>query len=83
MTEGTNKVPKEITYVASSKGSKKMLLMTCRVDVTAPDGSVTQARVLLDCEALTSLIMERLANKLCLPRQRSNYNIKGIAGFNI
>ena len=57
--------------------------MTCRVDVTAPDSSVTQAKALLDCAASTSLITERLANKLRLPRQRSHYKISGVAGFNV
>ena len=57
--------------------------MTCRVEVTAPDSSVTQARALLDCAASTSLITERLANKLRLPRQHSNHKIKGVAGFDV
>ena len=53
-TEGTNKVPKDVTYAAPSKGKKEVLLMTCRVEVTAPDSSVIQARALLDCAASTS-----------------------------
>ena len=57
--------------------------MTCRVEVTAPDNTVTQARALLDCAASTSLITERLANKLRLPRQRSSHKIKGVAGFDV
>ena len=69
--------------MAPSKGSKEVLLMTCRVEVTAPDSSVTQARALLDCAALTSLITGHLANKLRLPWQRSNYKFKGVAGFNV
>ena len=82
-TEGTNKVPKDVTYVASSKGTNEVLLMTCRVEVTAPDSTVTQARALLDCAATTSLITEFLANKLLLPWQSSNHKIKGLAGFNV
>ena len=39
--EGINKVPKEVTFAASSKGSKEVLLMTCRVEVTAPDSVYT------------------------------------------
>ena len=57
-------VPKDVTYAASSRGSKEVLLMTCRIEVTAPNSSITQARALLDCAASTSLITERLANKL-------------------
>ena len=84
-TEGTNKVPKNATYAAPSKGSKEVLLKTCRVEVTAPDSSVTHARDLLDCAASTSLITERLANKIRLPRQLSDYIYKvneGV-GFNV
>ena len=82
-TKGTNKVPKDVTYTAPSKGSKEVLWMTCRVEVTAPDSTVTQAKALLDCAASTSLIMECLTNKLRLPRQRSNHHIKGVVGFNV
>ena len=82
-TEGTNKVPKDITYAAPSKRSKEVLLMTCRVEDTAPDSSVTQSRALLDSAASTSLITERLADKLRLPRQRSNHKNNGLAGFNV
>ena len=82
-TEGTKKVSKDVTYAAPSKTSDEVLLMTCRVEVMAPDGSVTQARALLDCAASTSLITERLANKLHLPRRRSNLKINGVAGFNV
>ena len=48
----------------------------------APDGSVTQARALVDSVMLTSLFTERLAKKLCLSRRRSNFKINGVAGFN-
>ena len=75
-TEGTNKVPNDVTYAAPSKGSKEVLLMTCRVEVTAPDSTVTQARALLDCAASTSLITERLANKLRLPRNAATIRSK-------
>lgn len=57
--------------------------MTCRVEVTASDSSITHARVLLDCAASTSLNTEQLANKLRLPWQPSNQKIKGVAGFNV
>ena len=36
--------------------------MTCEVQVMAPGSSVLQARALLDCAALTSLITEYLAH---------------------
>ena len=58
-------------------------MMTYRVDVMAHDGSVTQARALLDCAASTSLVMERLVKKLRLPWRRSNIKINGVAGYNV
>ena len=57
--------------------------MTSRVKVIAPDGSVMQARALLDCAALTSLVTEHLAQKLHLPRCRSNFTINGVAGIDV
>ena len=55
--------------------------MTFRVEVVAPDGSITQARALLDCAASTSLMTERLAQQLHLLRRASNFTINGVAGF--
>ena len=82
-TDCTKKVNKDVTYATPSKQSDEVLLMTCKVEVMAPDGSVTQARALLDCAASTSLITERLANKLHLPRRSSDFKINGVAGFNV
>ena len=61
------------------------ILMTCKVKVTASDGSVTQARVLLHvyCAASTSLVTERLVQMLRLPRRHSNFTINGVAGCNV
>ena len=78
-----NKVPKDTTYAAPSRRGDEVLLMTCRVKIISPDGSVTQARALLDCAASTSLITERLAQQLRLPRRPSNFTINGVAGFNV
>ena len=80
------KEPKEpggTTYAVPSRIGEEVLLMTCRVKVIAPDGSVTQARALLDCAASTSLITERLAQQLRLPRRRSNFTINGVAGIDV
>ena len=81
--EDTKKVDKDVTYVAPSKRGEEVLLMTCRVKVIAPDGTVMQARALLDSAASTSLITERLAKKLRLPRRHSNVQITGVAGIDI
>ena len=57
--------------------------MTCRVKVRASDGSVTQARALLDCAASTSLVRERLAQRLHFPPRHSNFTINGVAGCSV
>ena len=57
--------------------------MTCRVNVMAPNGTITQARALLDCVALTSLITERLLQQLHFPRHPTNFTINGVAGFSV
>ena len=77
------KEPTGSTYTASSRERKEVLLMTCRVNVMASDGSVTQARALLDCAASTSLVTERLVQRLRLPRRHSNFTIDGVAGCNV
>ena len=78
------KVGKERTYTAhQSARGREVLLMTCNVKVITPDGSVKQARALLDSAASTSLISERLANQLKLPRRHSNFQVSGVAGIAI
>ena len=57
--------------------------MTCRVKVMASDGSVTQARALLDCVASTSLVIEHLVQRVHLPRRHSNFTISGVAHCNV
>ena len=63
--EGTKKFSNDVTYTAWSKCNEKVLLMTCWVEVMAPDGSIIHARALIDSEASTSLIMKHLA-KSCV-----------------
>ena len=72
-----------MTYAAPSKRSEEVLLMTCRVEVMASDGSITQTRTLLDSAASTLLIKERLVKKLHLPQCRSNFKLNRVAGFNV
>ena len=59
---------------------KQVLLMTCKFQILGPDGSVTQARALLDSASLMSFITERLAQRLCLKQKRVDVNITGIGG---
>ena len=60
--------------------SSNMLLMTCRVTVETPQGTVN-ARALLDTGSSASFISERLAQSLCLHRHTQNARICGIAGL--
>ena len=72
-----------MTYLVPATRGEEVLLMTCRVKVIAPDGTVTQARALLDSAASTSLISERLAKQLRLARRSCNFKINGVAGINV
>ena len=57
------------------------LLMTCRVMVSAPNGSSIEARAILDSASSASFVSERLAQSLCLPRSTRNARISGIGGI--
>ena len=58
-----------------------LLLMTCRVQVEAPDGSTMEARAILDSGSSASFISEWLAQGLHLPRSNQSTRISGVAGF--
>ena len=70
-----------ISTHASMGLQSNLLLMTCSVLVEAPDGSVTQARAILDSASSASFISERLAQSLHLPRSNQNTRISGVAGL--
>ena len=57
------------------------LLMTCQVQIKAPDGSLVNARALLDSASSVSFISERMTQGLCLPRSRHNIQVSGVAGL--
>ena len=71
---------KEETHVAALTVSEQVLLMTCKVKVTATDGSSTIARALIDPGSSASFVHERLAQHLRLPRKSKNAFIQGVAG---
>lgn len=50
------------------KLKSSLLLMTCRVLVSAPDGPTVRARALLDNASSASFILEHQTQSLCLPR---------------
>ena len=63
------------------KLKSSLLLMMCRVLVSAPDGSTVEARALLDNASSASFISERLVQSLCLPRTRQSVRVSGIGGM--
>ena len=58
-----------------------VLLMTCRVMITSPDGSTVEARALIDNASSSSFISERLVHSLCLPRLQQSIRVSGIGGL--
>ena len=64
--------------VSRTTQHKQVLLMTCEVQILGPDGSTTQARVLLNSATSTSFITELLAQRLNLKRKRVEINIPEI-----
>ena len=55
--------------------------MTCRVLITAPDGSTIEARALLDNASSASFISERLTHSLSLPRASQPIRVSGVGGI--
>ena len=66
--------------VSRTTQHKQVLLLTCKVQILGPNGSTTQARVLLDSASSTSFITQRLARRLGLKRKRVDMTISGIGG---
>ena len=54
--------------------------MTCKVKVTAANGSSTIARALIDPGSSTSFVHERIAQLLRLPRTKKNVTVEGVGG---
>ena len=55
--------------------------MTCKVKVTAPNGSSTRARAVSDPGSPTSFVHERIAQLLNLPRRKKNVMVEGVGGI--
>ena len=55
--------------------------MTCKVKVTASDGSSTIARALIDPGSSTSFVHERIAQHLRLSRSKKNVMVEGVGGI--
>ena len=63
-------IKKVVSHFTNSR-QRNILLMTCQVMIRGPNGSLTQARALLDSGSEASFITERLAQQLRLSRRRS------------
>ena len=70
----------EETHVAALTVREQVLLMTCKLNVTAADGSSTLARALIDAGSSVSYVHEQLAQHLRLPRKSRNVIVEGVAG---
>ena len=57
------------------------LLMTCQVQVVAPDGTSIKARALLDSGSTMSFVSERIVQSLGLNRQSQRLTVSGIGGM--
>ena len=78
----TKETDNNVTHVPQPRKRKQVLLVTCKANITGPDGSVVQVRLFLDPRAACSFVTERLAQQLKLPRRKDNSLIAGIAGVN-
>lgn len=75
-TTPTNAYERVIAAVGLKTNS---LLMTCRVMVSAADGTSVKARAILDSTSSALFLSERLAQSLYLPRSNQNARIAGIS----
>ena len=57
------------------------LLMTCQVQVIAPDGKSNKARALLDSGSTMSFVSERIVQSLGLRRRSQRLTVSGIGGM--
>ena len=73
-----SKKGKDETHASVLSVSEQVLLMTCKVKITAPNGSSTIARTLINPASLSSFIHENLAQHLCLMRSSKNSRVEGI-----
>ena len=71
---------KEEIHVAALSAREQMLLMTCKVKFTAPDGSSTIARALIDPGSSALFIHKRIAQNLHLQCSNKNASVEGVGG---
>ena len=66
---------------AATELNSSILLMTCKVLVEAPDGSMVETRGILDSASTASFVSERIVQSLGMPRSSCKARISGIAGL--
>ena len=69
-----------LMHVSHPGHKQQVLLMTCRVRVIGMNACTCEVRVLLDPASTVSLVMEKLAQSLCLRRQHSTTRVSGVGG---
>ena len=68
----------QVSANAVANINSNTLLMTCRINIVAPDGSSITARALLDSASSTSFITKRLTQLLRLKCSRRDVTISGV-----
>ena len=69
-------VPQRESEIGKSK-DEQVLLMTCKVKITAPNRSSMIARALIDPVSSSSFLRECLAQYLCFLRSNKNAEVEG------
>ena len=73
--ENKERTCKEETHVVPPSVSKQVLLITCIVKITAPDGSSTIERVLINLGSSALFVHEQLPQHLCLLSSNKNESV--------
>ena len=71
---------KEEAQVAALSVSEQVLLMTCKVKVTAPNGSSTIVRALIEQGSSSFFVHERIVQLLRLPCRKKSVMVEGVGG---
>ena len=74
--QGTSQEDTSVGPHAVIRLKSDILLMTCRVLITAPDSSTVEARALLDNASSASFISKRLVYSLSLPRMHQSIHVR-------
>ena len=70
-----------VTSHTATELKSSILLMTCKLLIESPNGSIVEARGILDSASSASFISERIVQSLKIPRSSCTARISGIAGL--